>query len=141
MNRKSLIFLLISSILLLPSGLIAKEKPFTLDGKPVPQVVAKVNGIPLGSEILKREFFAFRIRAKQIGRKIKPGDEITIGRELLKEVVGRELVVQKAQSLDINITEEKIESQFKSIEDQFPSHAAFLTVLAFQHMSIEALRH
>jgi parvulin-like peptidyl-prolyl isomerase len=140
MNHKSLIFLLIYSILIFPIGLVAKEKPFTFNGKPVPQVVAKVNGVPLGSETLKRELFAFQIRAKQMGREIKPEDEITIGRELLKEIIGRELVVQRAQALGINITKDKIESQFSSIEDQFPSHESFLTALAFQHMSIPALK-
>ncbi|MBT4556058.1 MAG: hypothetical protein HOC42_00825, partial [Nitrospina sp.] len=85
--------------------------------------------------------FAFRIRARQMGKEVKPMDEPTIGRELLKEVVGRELVVQKAKSLGITITEEKVESQIKNIEDQFPSHEGFLTALAFQHMSIEALKN
>jgi parvulin-like peptidyl-prolyl isomerase len=140
MNRKTFIFVLFLLVLILPSALLAQEKPFTLNGKPVPQVVATVNGIPLSSEILEREMFAFRIRARQMGRDIKPADEITIGHELLKEAIGRELMVQKARSLGVSITEQKIESQFKSIEDQFPSHAGFLTALAFQHMSIKALR-
>jgi parvulin-like peptidyl-prolyl isomerase len=140
MNRKALFFLFVFSFLILPTGLMAKEKPFTLNSKPVPNVVAKVNGISLSSESLKRELFTFRIRAKQMGREIKPEDEITIGRELLKELVGRELVVQKAKSLGIIITKDKIESQLKSIEDQFPSHDSFLTALAFQHMSIPSLQ-
>jgi parvulin-like peptidyl-prolyl isomerase len=139
MNLKSLI--LISSLLLLiPTGLVAKEKEFTLGGKPVPQVIAKVNGTPINLEKLKREFFAFKIRSERMGRDVKTNEEIPIGRELLKELVGRELVVQKAKALNITITDEKIESQLKSIEDQFPSHEGFLTALAFQHMSIEALR-
>ena len=60
MKLKSLIFLLLLYSLLLPPGLIAKEKPFTLNGKPVPEVIAKVNGVPLSSEILERDLFAFR---------------------------------------------------------------------------------
>ena len=140
MNRKFYIFLSVSTFLLLATGLMAKEKPFTLNGQPVPQVVATVNGVPLSSEVLKQELFAFRIRAKQIRRDIKPRDEVTIGRELLKELVGRELVVQKARSLGIAITQEKIDSQLKSVEDQFPSQQSFITALAFQHMSIEALK-
>ena len=141
MTRKILIFIFFLYALVLPSGLIAKEKPFTLNGKPVPKVVAKVNGVSVTSKILERELFAFRIRARQMGKEVKPMDEPTIGRELLKEVVGRELVVQKAKSLGITITEEKVESQIKNIEDQFPSHEGFLTALAFQHMSIEALKN
>ena len=140
MNRKTLIFSIFLQLLFLPSGLIAEEKPFTLNGKPVPQVVAKVNGVALGSEILERELFAFRVRAQQMGQEIKPADETTIGRELLKQAVARELVVQKAKSLGIAITDDKINSQLKSIEDQFPSHEGFLTALAFQHMSIPALK-
>jgi len=142
MKLKSLIFLLFLYSLLLPPGLIAKEKegPFTLNGKLVPEVIAKVNGVPLGSEILERELFAFRFRARQMEREIKPAEEITIARELLKSAVARELVVQKAKSLGIAITEEKINRQFENVEDQFPSHSAFLTSLAFQHMSIAALK-
>ena len=140
MNRKSLIFLLFLYSLLPPHGLTATEKPFTLNGEPVSQVVAKVNGIPLGSEILERDLFAFRVRSQQMGREIKPADEITIARELVKAAVVQELVVQKAKSLGITITEEKINRQLENIEDQFPSHSAFLTSLAFQHMDIEALK-
>ena len=142
MKLKALIFLLFLYSLLLPPGLIAKEKegPFTLNGKLVPEVIAKVNGVPLGSEILERELFAFRFRARQMEREIKPAEEITIARELLKSAVARELVVQKAKSLGIAITEEKINRQFENVEDQFPSHSAFLTSLAFQHMSIAALK-
>lgn len=141
MIRITLIFLFFLHFLIFPSVLIAKEKPFTLNGKPVPTVVARVNGVPLTSKVLERELFAFRIRSQQMGREIKPGDEPTIGRELLKEIVGHELVVQKARSLGITITEENIESQIKSIEDQFPSHESFLTALAFQHMSFAALKN
>jgi len=75
-----------------------------------------------------------------MGREIKPDEEITIARELLKVAVGRELVVQKAKSLGIIINEEKINRQLKNIEDQFPDHKGFLTALAFQHMSIAALK-
>jgi len=102
--------------------------------------VAEVNGVPLGSEILERDLFAFRFQSKQMGREIKPDEEITIARELLKVAVGRELVVQKAKSLGIIINEEKINRQLKNIEDQFPDHKGFLTALAFQHMSIAALK-
>ena len=86
MKLKSLILLLFLPILILPPGSTAKEKEeaFTLNGKPVPEVVAKVNGIPIPSEILERELFTFRIRAKQMGNEIKPTDETTIARELLK---------------------------------------------------------
>ncbi len=136
-------YLLLFLSFLLPASVLTAEEsqePFTLNGKPVPDVVAKVNGVPLLSQVLERDLFAFRSRAKSMGQEVRPTDEITIAHELVKAAAGQELVVQKAKSLGISIDEEQINRQLKNVEDQFPSHAGFLTALAFQHMSIEALK-
>ena len=117
-----------------------KKEPFSLNGKPVPEIVATVNGISIHSQTLKRDFFAFRLRARQMSREIQPAEEISIARELVKAAVGQELVVQKARALGISITDEQVDRQLNNIEDQFPNHAAFLASLAFQHMSIESLK-
>ena len=142
MKINSLFLLLLLFLLTLPQSLVAKDKNslFTLNGKLVPQVVARVNGVPLASEVLQREFFAFRFQSKQKGKEIKPEEEYIIARELLKLVVARELVVQKSKILGIEITEEKIDIQLKNIEDQFPNHESFITALAFQHMNISSLK-
>jgi parvulin-like peptidyl-prolyl isomerase len=142
MKINSLFLLLLLFLLTLPQSLVAKEKSslFTLNGKLVPQVVARVNGVPLASEVLQREFFAFRFQSKQKGKEIKPEEEYSIARELLKLEVARELVVQKSKTLGITITDEKIDLQLKNIEDQFPSHESFITALAFQHMNIATLK-
>jgi peptidyl-prolyl cis-trans isomerase C len=142
MTRKYL-FVLILLVLVSPSqSLLAKEKsdPFTIFGKPVPQVVARVNGVALTSELLQREFFAFKFQTNQKGKEIEPNEEYGIARELLKSAVARELVVQKARSLGIVITDKKVDLQLQSIEDEFPSHELFITALAFQHLSIASLK-
>jgi peptidyl-prolyl cis-trans isomerase SurA len=142
MKLKFLFFLLQLGLITLPHTLIAEENktPFTISGKPVPQIVASVNGVALTSELLEREFFSFRFQSKQNGREIDPNEEYNIALELLKTAVARELVVQKANSLGINITDQKITLQLKNIEDQFPSHKLFITALAFQHLSIQSLK-
>jgi parvulin-like peptidyl-prolyl isomerase len=142
MKLNSIFFLLLLFLLTLPQSLVAKDKNpiFTLNGKLVPKVVARVNGVPLASEVLQRELFAFRFQSKQNGKEIKPEEEYSIARELLKLVVARELVVQKAKLLGIAITDKRIDIQLKNIEDQFPSHESFITALAFQHMNIASLK-
>jgi parvulin-like peptidyl-prolyl isomerase len=142
MKINTLFFLLSLFLLIIPQSLVAKEKNsiFTLNGKLVPKVVAKVNGVPLASEVLQRELFAFRFQSKQNGKEIKPEDEYIIARELLKLVVARELVVQKSKILGIAISDKRIDIQLKNIEDQFPSHETFITALAFQHMNIDSLK-
>ncbi len=142
MKLNSLIFLLLLFLLTIPQSLVAKDKNsiFTLNGKLVPKVVARVNGVPLTSKILQRELFAFRFQSKQNGKEIKPEEEYSIARELLKLVVARELVVQKTKKLGITITDKRIDIQLKNIEDQFPSHESFINALAFQHMNIASLK-
>ena len=127
-------------LVLLPSLVWAEPKVFELNGKPVPAVVAKVNGTSLSSSQLEVELIAFRMRAQHQGQKIKPSEEILIARELLKAEIMKEIITQKARSLNIKITPDKIDLQIQGVEDKFPSHAAFITALAFQRMNIKALR-
>jgi parvulin-like peptidyl-prolyl isomerase len=142
MKLNSLIFLSLLFLLTFPQSLVAKDKNsvFIINGKLVPKVVARVNGVPLASEVLQRELFAFRYQSKKNGTEVKPEEEYSIARELLKLAVARELVVQKSKTLGILITDDKVDIQLKNIEDQYPSHETFITALAFQHLNIASLK-
>jgi hypothetical protein len=136
MKYKLLIFLL----LLIPGLIEAKSEVFKLNEKPVPAIVAKVNGVSLSSTQLQGDLIAFRMRAQQQGQKIKPSEEILIARELLKAEIMKEIITQKAKSLNIKIASEQIDLQIQGVKDKFPSHTAFITALAFQRMNIQALK-
>ena len=120
MKLQPIYVLLLFIFLTFPHSLLAQENktPFTINGKTVPRILASVNGVPITSDVLQRDFFAFRFQSKQMGKEIKPNEEHRIALELLESAVARELVVQKAKSLGILITEKKIDLQVKSIEDE-----------------------
>ena len=103
-------------------------------------MVAKVNGISLKSTQLQSELISFRLRAEHQGGKIIPSKEAKLVREMLKAEIMKELIAQKARSLNIKITSKNVDLEIQNIEDKFPSHTAFLTALAFQRLNIEALR-
>jgi len=121
-------------------GAVAESEIFKLNGKPVPAVVAKVNGVSLSSSQLETEFIAFRMRTEHQGKKISASEETLVARELLKAEIMKELIAQKARSLNIKITADKIDLEIQGIEDKFPSHTAFVTALAFQRMNMKALK-
>jgi parvulin-like peptidyl-prolyl isomerase len=127
-------------LFLIPCLVEAEPEVFKLDGKPVPAIVAKVNGVPLKSARLEIEFIAFSMRSKHQGKKIKPSEELLIAREVLKAEIMKEIITQKAKSLDIQISPDQINSQIQGIEDKFPNHTAFITALAFQRMNIKSLK-
>jgi parvulin-like peptidyl-prolyl isomerase len=127
-------------LLLVPCLVGAESEVFQLNGKTVPATVAKVNGVALSSTQLEGELIAFRMRAQHQGKEIKPSVELLIARELLKAEIMKEIISQKAKSLNIKIAPDQIDLQVQGVEDKFPSHTAFITALAFQHMNIKALR-
>jgi foldase protein PrsA len=127
-------------LFLIPCLVEADPEVFKLDGKPVPPVVAKVNGVPLSSARLEGEFISFRMRSKLQGKEIKASEELLIAREVLKAEIMKEIITQKAKSLDIEISPDQIDLQIQGIEDKFPNHNAFITALAFQRMNIKALK-
>ena len=128
------------TLLLLPYIVWADSQIFKLNNKPVPEVVARVNGTTLYSGQLQSEFISFRLRLQAQGKKISPSEETLIARQLLKAEIMKELITQKARSLNIKITPEKINLEIQNIEDKFPSHSAFVTALAIQRMDIKALK-
>ena len=127
-------------LLLLPAFVGAEPEVFTLNGKPVPEVVAKVNGVSLNSAQLESEFFVFRMRAEHQGKNISASEEVFIAREVLKAEIMKELIAQKARSLNIKVSSEKVDLEIQNIEDKFPNHSAFIAALAFQRMNMEALK-
>ena len=135
MKFKLLLLILLCS----PSLVVAESGVFKLNGKPVPTVVAKVNGKSISSAQLESDLITFRLRAHAQGNKVSPSTETIIAREMLKALTMKELITQKALSLNISISSEKIDLEIQNIEDKFPSHTAFIKALAFQRMNIKAL--
>ena len=136
-----MIYKLLPLLFFILPGLVGAESDiFELNGKPVPAVVAKVNGVSLNSNQLETEYITSRMRTEQQGEKISASQETLIARTLLKAEIMKELIAQKARSLNIEITADKIDSEIQGIEDKFPSHTTFITTLAFQRMNMKALR-
>ena len=127
-------------LLLFPCLVAAESDVFKLNGKPVPAVVATVNGKSISSAQLESDLITFRLRARSQGNKIAPSAEAIVAREMLKALTMKELITQKALSLNISISSEKIDLEIQNIEDKFPSHTAFIKALAFQRMNIRALK-
>lgn len=132
--------LLLLLFLFCPSFALADSEVFKLNGKPLPAIVAKVNGVSLHATQLESQFISFQLRSQVQGKKISPSEETLIARELLKAEIMKEIITQKAKSLNIKIAPDQIDLQIQGIEDKFPSHTAFITAMAFQRMNIKALK-
>jgi len=113
---------------------------FTVNGKPVPKVVAKVNGTKLTSDLLKREMIAYRLLANRQGGNIETEDEGKIARGLLMKAIDDELIYQQGLKQNINIDSATIDRELNHIQSQFPDKKLFLAALAAQRLTFDVLK-
>ena len=86
--KRNLLYLLVFSITLSGAAYSDEDKTdFTVNGKPVTKVVAKVNGTKLTSDLLKREMIAYRLLANRQGKNIETEDEGKVARGLLMKAI------------------------------------------------------
>ncbi len=116
------------------------DAPFTLNGRPVPKVVAQVNDTQLNSDFLEREMVAFKLMSLQQGREIKPESEDKIARKILQGKIEEELIYQKARLASVQVPDEIILKEIEKIEQQFPDPKLFERALAIQHLTRGSLR-
>jgi len=116
------------------------EEPFTLNGRPVPKVVAQINGKKLNSDVLERDMIAFKLMSHQQGREIKPASEDKIAREILQRKIEEELIYQKARLASVRVPDDIILKEIEKIEKQFPNPKLFERALAMQRLTRGSLR-
>ena len=113
---------------------------FMINGKPVPKVVAKVNGTELGSDLLKREMIAYELLANRQGKNIETEDEGKIARVLLMKAIDDELIYQQGLKQNISIDSATIDRELNHIQSQFPGKKLFLAALAAQRLTFDVLK-
>jgi parvulin-like peptidyl-prolyl isomerase len=111
-----------------------------ISGKPVPQVVAKVNGTELTSDLLKREMIAYRLLASRQGKTMETKNEEKIARGLLMKAIDDELIYQQGLKQNINIDSATIDRELDHIQTQFPDKKLFLAALAAQRLTFDVLK-
>ena len=113
---------------------------FTINGKPVPLVVATVNGTELTSDLLKREMIAYRLLANRQGKTTETEDKEKIVQGLLMKAIDDELIYQQGLKQGINIDSTTINRELAHIQNQFPDKKLFLAALAAQRLTFDVLK-
>jgi parvulin-like peptidyl-prolyl isomerase len=116
------------------------KEPLTINGKPVPEVIATVNGTDISSDVIKREMVAFKLMSSQQGKEVKPESENKIAQKILEKEIDEELIYQAARMAGVQIPDEIILKEIKKIEEQFPSPGLFERALAMQQLTRGKLR-
>ena len=114
---------------------------FTLNGKPVPDVVATVNGKPVPAQFLENQVVTRRLQYKQMGQTLPPEEEEKVARETLKHLVDQELLYQKREELGLKVDPKRVDKEIKRIVSEFPSEKLFRRALKAQRLDMDLLRN
>jgi len=123
-----------------PSPAFAGDEKFTINGNPVPEVVATVNGTPLSADLLKREIISYQLNESHTRKDVPPEEQGKIARQVLDDAIDREVLFQKTREMNIVIPPEQVEREITQIKSQFPGDELFMKALKFQHLDLDTLK-
>lgn len=134
------LFILVAWFFLVPVNFGESiEKEFLLNGKPVPQVIATVNGEDLDSNFLVNRVKIWKITRLRQGLSVSDKEENEYALKTLNKAIDQELLFQKGREKNIKIKKETIQKEIENIQSKFPDTKTFLAALAFQDLTIDRL--
>ncbi len=138
--NRSVLLTMVTILTMTGVALADSKSDFTINGKPVPKVVATVNGTELTSDLLKREMIGYKLMISRQNQSVETKDEEKVAQGLLMKAIDAELIYQQGVKKDIKIDSATIERELNHIQKQFPDKKLFLAALAAQRLSFDVLK-
>ena len=121
-----------------PGG--AGAEPFTINGKPVPETVATVNGVKLDSQLLVSEIKVYHLMNRQNNQTLSEQEMAEFSQQALSRLVDQELIYQQARKKNIRIDPKIIGQRVQEVREQFPSEELFHAAMDLQGLTVDLLK-
>ena len=127
-------------VLTLASPMAASAEPFKVNGKPIPDKVASVNGVALDSRLLISEIKVYLLMTRQKNRTLTEKEIAEFSHQALARLVDQELIFQETRKKNILIDPKLLDQRVQEIHKQFPSEAMLRTALDMQGLTLDLLK-
>lgn len=125
-------------ILALPAALLAE--PFKVNGKPIPDKIASVNGVNLDSKLLISEIKVYRLMNRQQNKMLTEKEMAEFSHLALTRLVDQELIYQEARKKNILIDPDLVNHKVQEVIKQFPSKQMLYTALDMQGLTMDLIK-
>jgi peptidyl-prolyl cis-trans isomerase C len=132
-RRDLMIFLILGFLMLMAWA--ARSQPA---GSSSGDIAAKVNGVPITTQELNRSFQAHVQVPYSTVQEDPRAKEIL--RQILDNLIDRELLLQQAKSLKMAVPPQQVDAQMQQLAQRFPSPEAFEQALAAQNFTMDAVK-
>ena len=102
--------------------------------------VAVVNGSPITQKEFDREMTRVEQMLLNKGRHLNEPELVKVKRQVLEDLINRELLHQESQKQGINVEESAVDEELKGVKKQFPSEAEFTRALEQAKLSETAVK-
>jgi len=102
--------------------------------------VAVVNGAPITQKQFDREMIRVEQMLLSRGRHLNEPELVKVKRQVLEDLINRELLYQESQKQGINVEESAVEEELQRVKKQFPSEAEFTRALEQAKLSETAVK-
>jgi peptidyl-prolyl cis-trans isomerase C len=131
--RDLTIFLILALLMLMAWA--ARSQPA---GDSSGDVAAKVNGVPISTLELNRYFQAHVQVPYSMVQEDPRAKEVL--RQVLDNLIERELLLQQAKSLKMAVTPQQVDAQVQQLMQRFPSQEAFEQALTAQDFTLDGVK-
>ncbi|MGH8068374.1 MAG: peptidylprolyl isomerase [Candidatus Entotheonellia bacterium] len=133
-RRRDLMIFLILALLMLMAWAVRSQPSGGSGG----DLAAKVNGVPITTLELNRSFQAHvQVPYSRVQEDPRAKEVL---RQILDNLIDRELLLQKAKSLKMAVPPQQVDSQMQQLVQRFPSQEAFEQALTAQNFSVDAVK-
>jgi peptidyl-prolyl cis-trans isomerase C len=101
-------------------------------------IAAKVNGVSITTIELNRSFQAHVQVPYSMVQEDPRAKEVR--RQLLDNLIDRELLLQQAKSLKMSVTPQQVDTQLQQLRQRFPSEDAFEQALTAQNFTLDSVK-
>lgn len=122
----------------MPGG--AAAEPFQVNGKPIPDKVALVNGVALDSQLLISEIKVYRLMNRQKNKSLSEKEMAEFSHQALSRLVDQELIYQEARKKNIRVDPKLLDQRVQEVRRQFPSEQMLNTALDMQGLTMNLLK-
>lgn len=117
-----------------------EDSRYEINGRLVPPIVATVNGREIPGPMLINQVQVFKMVNQQQGRSVTPEQEAEYAQESLDNLIGQELIYQKAREWGIEVDDKTVRAEVQKIHDQFPNEKMYRHALRLQGLTEDLLR-
>jgi peptidyl-prolyl cis-trans isomerase C len=132
-RRDLMIFLILGFLMLMAWA--ARSQPA---GGSSRDIAAKVNGVPITTQELNRSFQAHVQVPYSTVQEDPRAKEIL--RQILDNLIDRELLLQQAKSLKMAVPPQQVDAQMQQLAQRFPSPEAFEQALTAQNFTVDTVK-